>query len=304
MVKKKRTMKATRISTLLVPAFVAALAFATTVRAQTIESGVVKLAHANIEYFSQGQGEAVVLLPGGSLDVGYLEPLAAKLAEAGYRAVRVNPRGAGKSSGPGKGVTYHTYAADVAGVIQSLQLKSANVVGHAFGNRIARTLAFDHPELVRSVILLAAGGKVRPDPATEQALGMIFNPKASEAQIMEAMKAMVGDPANSAQVWQVIKPSRAPKAATAQARSAAATPEKDWWAPPGKVPYLVVQGGRDKVALAENARLLKQDLGDRLTVVEIATAGHMMPVENPDEVSSAVVSFLRRIGSAPTGQNK
>lgn len=118
-------------------ALLCALAFVTTTEAQPGETGIVKLGDAKIEYFSQGRGEAVVLLPGGSFDVGYLEPLAAKLAEAGYRAVRVNPRGAGKSTGPGKGVTYHTYAADVAGVIQSLQLKPANVVGHAFGSGTA-----------------------------------------------------------------------------------------------------------------------------------------------------------------------
>ena len=35
-----------------------------------MDSGVIKLADSNIEYFSQGQGEAVVLLPGGSLTVG------------------------------------------------------------------------------------------------------------------------------------------------------------------------------------------------------------------------------------------
>ena len=267
-------------------------------QAQAVETGIVKLGDANIEYFSQGRGEAVVLLPGGSFDVGYLEPLAATLAGVGYRVVRINPRGAGKSTGPlVEAVTYHTFASDVAGVIHTLHLEPANVVGHAFGNRIARTLATDHPELVRSVVLLAAGGKVAPDPKAQQALAVIFNPTASEAEIMEAMKFMVGNPANSEQVWQAIKPSRAPNAAAAQAASTPATPENEWWAPPGKVPYLVVQGMQDKVASPENGRLLKQDLGERVTTVELPDAGHMMLVEYPEKVASALVSFLHRIGT-------
>ena len=39
-------------------------------QAQAVETGIVKLGDANIEYFSQGRGEAFVLLPGGSFDVG------------------------------------------------------------------------------------------------------------------------------------------------------------------------------------------------------------------------------------------
>ena len=44
---------------------------------------MVKLADSNIEYFSEGKGDAVVLLPGGSLTVGYIEGLSHALAKAG-----------------------------------------------------------------------------------------------------------------------------------------------------------------------------------------------------------------------------
>jgi len=118
-------------------------------------------APSNVEYFSQGQGESIVLLPFGGLTVGYMQELANDLANAGYRVVRINFRGSGKSSGPGEGITLHTLAADVAGVIRALKLGRVNIAGHAFGNRVARTLAADYPELVRTVILFAAGGKAR-----------------------------------------------------------------------------------------------------------------------------------------------
>ena len=57
-------------------------------QAESAQEGVVKLADSNIEYFSEGKGDAVVLLPGGSLTVGYIEGLSHALAKAGYRAVR------------------------------------------------------------------------------------------------------------------------------------------------------------------------------------------------------------------------
>jgi hypothetical protein len=66
---------------------------------ETPEEGVAKLTDSNIEYFSQGQGEPVVLLPGGTLTVGYFDDLAAALSKSGFRVVRINFTGSGKSMG-------------------------------------------------------------------------------------------------------------------------------------------------------------------------------------------------------------
>ncbi|HEV3418097.1 MAG TPA: alpha/beta hydrolase [Pirellulales bacterium] len=262
--------------------------------ASSVQSDIVKVGNADIQYFSQGEGAAVVLLPGGSLDVGYMEGLASALAKAGYRAVRINFRGAGKSTGPEDGITLHTLAGDVAGVIEALNLGPANVAGHAFGNRVARMLDADRPELVRSVILFAAGGKVAPAPAADQALKIIFTPGSPEAEVLEAMKYMVGDPADVQKVWQIIKPCRAPRAAGIEYKAGEATPLKDWWAPLGKTKYLVVQGADDQAALPENGVLLKKELGERLTLVEIPKAGHLVLVEQPEKVAEEVVSFLHQ----------
>lgn len=259
----------------------------------SVEEGVVNVGDARIEYFSQGQGDAVVLLPGGSLDVSYMEGLANALADGGYRAVRINFRGAGKSTGPDEGVTLHTLAGDVAGVIEALKLGPTNVAGHAFGNRVARTVAADHPELVRSIILIAAGGKVPAKPEADQALATIFNPASSEPEVLEAMKYMVGAPTEVPVAWQILKQARAPEVAGIEGRAAKATPLKEWWAPPGDAKYLVLQGTNDQAAPAENGELLKQELGARVTLVPIEGAGHLMFVTDPDKVAAAIISFLR-----------
>jgi alpha-beta hydrolase superfamily lysophospholipase len=72
---------------------------ATVSDAQTVETGLVKVADAAIEYFSRGKGEAIVLLPGGTLTVSYLDGLADSLAKSGYRVIGINFRGSGKSTG-------------------------------------------------------------------------------------------------------------------------------------------------------------------------------------------------------------
>src|SRR5262249_34284610 len=152
---------------------------------------------ATIEFFSQGRGEPVVLLPGAGLGVAYLEPLAEALPRGGYRAVRINPRGAGHSTGS-LDVTYHDRAADVSCVVDALLLGPVHLIGHAFGNRIARTLAAERPDLVRSVTLLAAGGKVPSAPQSGPALSKIFT-DAPEAELIEAVgvSGLAGSPSNA-----------------------------------------------------------------------------------------------------------
>lgn len=257
----------------------------------------ITVGEARVECFDQGQGDAVVLLPGGSLSVDYLADLADALAAAGLRAVRVNPRGAGGSTGPTDGLTLHDYAADVAGVVDDLGLAPALVLGHAFGNRVARTVAADRPDVVRGVVLVAAGGKVDPRPEAQQALVTLFTPSASEQEVLDAMQWMVGSREDAAGVWERFRGSRAPGAAAGQMAAARATPLEDWWSPPGEVPYLVVQGLDDAAAPAENGHLLAEELGDRVTLVDVPGVGHLQPLEAPGAVADAVVAFARRPGS-------
>jgi pimeloyl-ACP methyl ester carboxylesterase len=256
------------------------------------QEGIVKLTDSNIEYFSQGQGEPIVLLPFGGLTVGYMEGISHDLADAGYRVVRINFRGSGKSTGTGEGITLHTLANDVAGVIQALKIEPVNIAGHAFGNRVARTLAADHPELVHTVILFAAGGKVPPKPPGEHALKVIFSPASTDADVLKEMKYMVGDPAEIPLAWKMIKPSRAPEVAGLQRTAMENTPLEDWWAPPGQMKYLVLQGTDDQIAPSENGDLLKKELGARVTLVSFPGAGHLLLVTEPKKAADAVVAFL------------
>jgi pimeloyl-ACP methyl ester carboxylesterase len=258
----------------------------------SVQEGIVKRADSNIEYFIQGNGEPIVLLPFGGLTVGYMQDLSQDLADTGYRVVRINFRGSGKSTGPGEGITLHTLADDVAGVIEALKLGKVNIAGHAFGNRVARMLAADHPELVRSVILFAAGGKVPPKPPGERALQVIFNPASTDQDILKQMQYMVGNPAEIPKAWQSIRPCRAPQVAGMQRTAMQNTPLKDWWAPPGEMKYLVVQGTKDQIAPPENGELLKQEIGARVTLVSFASAGHLFIVIAHKKAANSVVSFL------------
>src|SRR5262247_2543322 len=212
--------------------------------------GKVAVGEAMIEFLDEGSGDTGALIPGGGLDASYFDDFARRLAHAGFRAVAVNPRGAGESTGPLEGITLHTLAADVAGVIEALKCGPVHVLGHAFGNRVARCLAADRPDWVRSVILLAAGGLIAPVPEVQRALQPWFRPEATAAECLEALQSRVADPSAAHSLWHQVK--RWPAVAAAQVAASEATPYQAWSGETSVAPFFVVQGLADRVAPPAN----------------------------------------------------
>jgi pimeloyl-ACP methyl ester carboxylesterase len=251
----------------------------------------VKVGEAVIEFLVDGAGDTVVLLPCGGVDACYFDDFTHRLAHAGFRTVAVNPRGAGGSVGPLDGLTLHTFAGDVAAVIERVDAAPVHVVGHGFSNRIARCLAADRPDLVRTVILLAGVGNFEPTAEVVMALRTWFRHDATESECLEAMRCEVADSSAAERILHQLK--RWPAAATAQTAADHATPLNDLRWEASRAPFLVVQGLADRVAPPEHGRALRDQLGDRVRLVEIPQAGHMIFLEQPEAVARAVVSYLR-----------
>ena len=119
-------------------------------------SEIVAYDDVRIEVIAEGSGPLVVLLPSRGRAAEDFDNVAAGIAKAGFRVLRPQPRGAGRSSGPMKDLSLHDFARDTAAVIRHEGGGPAVLVGHAFGNWVARMTAVDHPQLVRGVVIVAA----------------------------------------------------------------------------------------------------------------------------------------------------
>ena len=250
-----------------------------------IEAGAAKI-HAVIE----GTGHPVVLLPAMGRGVADFTDLSARLVAAGFQVIRPEPRGIGASTGPAKGLTLHDFGNDIAAVIQSIGGGPATLVGHAFGSRIARVVATDHPELVKAVILLAAEERHPAPPDVLHAQLMSYDPSLSvevrQRVIQKAFFATGNDPS----AWQggwYRKVTRTQMAANHGTKT-------EEWAAAGTAPMLLLQGAEDKISPPENARRFKQQYGARVTLVEISHAAHAMLPEQPQAIAEAIVKFLQR----------
>jgi pimeloyl-ACP methyl ester carboxylesterase len=245
---------------------------------------------AVIEVFLRGEGTPVVLLPGLGGDASVFDDLVDAIAGAGFLAAALNPRGVGGSTGPLEDLTLHDLAGDAAAVVTRLGAP-ADVLGKAFGNRVARCLAADRPDLVRSLVLLNAGGLEGPDEAVAAAFRSLRRAEVWEERHLPAMQTALFSARSDARVWLGVR--RWPAAEAAQMSAARATPSQDWWHG-GSAPTLVVQGSDDRIAPPSNGHALRDAFPDRVELVEIPDAGHALLPEQPRRVAEAVVAFLRR----------
>ena len=259
--------------------------------AQTAATELVDVGTARLETVTWGSGEPVILLPGTGYSSSAFMLVGPELARRGYRAIAVNPRGVRGSTGPLAGLTYHDYAADVGAVIDRVAGGRAHVLGWAWGNRIARTLASDKPQRVASVVLVAAGGKVPADPIVAETTARLREPGLSAEERTKTLALRLLGPGSDPSLLLPIQESW-PEAQASQAAAGRATRLEEWWSG-GSAPMLVIQGLQDKVAPPGNGRDLKSNYADRVTLVEIDGAGHGVVVEHPARIADEVVTFFK-----------
>jgi len=253
-------------------------------------NALVAARDARIETIAEGRGPCVVILPSRGRGADDYDEVARRAAAAGYRVLRPQPRGIGGSTGPMKGLTLHDLARDVAAVIEHERAGPAVVVGHAFGNWVARMTAADHPELVRGVAILAAAAKRYPE-ALAEAVSKCADPSLPDSERLKYLQLAFFAPGHDASAWLS---GFHPEVNASQRAAGLATPQEQWWGA-GSVPLLDLQAEHDAFRPHATAHDLREEFGDRVTVVTIADAGHALVPEQPQAVVAALVEWMRNL---------
>jgi len=102
-----------------------------------------------------GQGSAVVLLHGFADTGDMWAPLAAVLAKD-HTVIVPDLRGMGLSAHPESGYTKKNQAIDIAGVMDVLKVKSADLVTHDIGNMVGYALAAQYPQRITRWVAIDA----------------------------------------------------------------------------------------------------------------------------------------------------
>ena len=149
----------------------------------------------------RGRGPAVLLHPSLGRSAADFHDLSARLAAADFTAVGINPRGVSGSVGELDGLTLHDLANDMWIAADALGIGRCHLLGHAFGNRVARCAAEDRPERVLSITLLAAGGQVPGQPHAISALQQVFDSSLTAAEHAAAVGTALFAPGRDPTPW-------------------------------------------------------------------------------------------------------
>ncbi len=106
---------------------------------------------------SGGDGRPVVLIHGWPLSGASWSEQVPALTEAGYRAITYDRRGFGESDKPEDGYDYDTFTADLAGLIDGLDLNDVTLVGFSMGGgEVARYVGRYGEDRLHSVVFAGA----------------------------------------------------------------------------------------------------------------------------------------------------
>lgn len=244
-----------------------------------------------------GQGEPVLLLHGlGSRG----EDWAFQVPEfsRSFQVITADMRGHGRTAKPPGPYSLPQMAADVVGLLDGLGIESTHIVGLSMGGMIAFQIAVDHPERVRSMVIVNSGPALVPRTAAEWL-------KVKQRLILARMF-------GPAQTGKFLSTRLFPKPDQSALRDRLielwAENDKDaylasihalvGWSvleriPEIGCPVLVISGDRDYTPLSRKAEYTALIPDARLVVIE--DSGHATPIDQPDKFNACVLEFLNRI---------
>jgi pimeloyl-ACP methyl ester carboxylesterase len=261
---------------------------------------IVAYDDVRIEVIAEGSGPLVVLLPSRGRAAEDFDEVAAGIAKAGFRILRPQPRGAGRSSGPMQGLSLHDFARDTAAVIRHENSGPAVIVGHAFGNWVARMTAVDYPQSVRGVAIVAAAAKAYPAgfagaKELSEAVRKSGDPALADTERLAYLRLAFFAPDSDASAW--LK-GWYPQVDEAQFAAGRATKQSEWW-PGGTVPLLDLQAALDPFKPRAAMNEIREEFGERATIVVIPNASHALIPEQPAAVVEAIVAWMGKLPQLP-----
>ena len=247
---------------------------------------------------TQGTGPSLLLVHGFPLDhtmwSGQIDHFAAT-----HTVIAPDLRGFGNSEVTDAPVTMQTYADDLAALLDEMGITDpVHFCGLSMGGYIAWAFEQRHRARLASLILCdtrasadnEAAQKTReltaqrvlkegPDFLASGLIDKLFVKQTREQQ-----------PEIIEQTKRVIR-STAPRTVAAASRAMAARPDVTDRLPSIDVPTLIIVGEHDAISPPSEMRDIANAMSDA-TYSEIPNAGHMAPLERPEQVNATIEQFL------------
>lgn len=230
------------------------------------------------------------------------EPQIATLTEAGYRILRYDARGHGRSDAPEGPYSIEMLADDLAGLLDAVGWERAHICGLSMGGMVGQMMGTRHPSRVGALILCDTSAYMGAEEVWEPRIqtglaegveGLVessvtrwFTPESMERipEEVDKVRAMIrGTPlagfVGCCRAFQGFDHREANRSITA--------------------PTLVIVGDRDPGTPPSHARVIHDAIaGSALEIIE--AAAHLTNIEEPEKFNAVVLGFLEGVSGAYT----
>jgi pimeloyl-ACP methyl ester carboxylesterase len=127
----------------------------TRARLAPISSGHVDVNGIKLYHEIYGQGEPLVLLPGGLMTIGEMLTLLEPLAKT-RKVIAVELQGHGRTADTDRPLSFETMGDDIAALLNRLNISQADLVGLSLGAAVGLRTAIQHPDKVRRLVVISS----------------------------------------------------------------------------------------------------------------------------------------------------
>lgn len=264
----------------------------------------------SIFYDDTGDGYPLLMLPGG---VGSRRGIYTSLIEAltsHHRVIAMDHRDSGESEPEPDYYTLVDLANDAVALLDALGIARAHTMGHSFSGLVALQLALDHKARVNCMVLMSTfaqgdQGHRAGDPplppadwwdndlvewmqrALREMAGSNYRNRLTDTEV----KALAELERDNRATWSSVLHRMAAGGATDFSDSL----------PQIAAPTLVIHGDADPLVTSERALTLSEGIQDA-RLIRLPGVGHVPWLEQPDEVTNAILDFLREKGGTAPGK--
>lgn len=249
-----------------------------------------------------GHGPLVVLLHGSGGGFRMFAPQVETLASLGWRAVAWDMPGYGYSA-PIEPYTFKGLAERCIRLIEALAPSegAALLLGQGMGGMVAQEIALRRPELIARLALIATSAGMDTGDAYACHIDQCLAWLAEEREmgwIADVLMPRLAAPAALPEGVRLARFCQGEVRVATWRRALEAMRGFDRRAALAhiSVPTLLVAGAHDRVTPPALLRAMGAAIGGNASVVELAGAGHLPHLEQPDAFDDALLDFLR---SAP-----
>lgn len=258
----------------------------------------------DLEWRESGSGDAVILLHAFPLNSAMWGLQLAGMP-AGWRVVAPDLRGFGASAETGDDVyTMEMMAGDVIGLLDRLDIRRAVVCGASMGGYVAFEMWRQFPDRIRGLVLCAT--RAGPDSAdaakARERLARRIEKDGNEVVISAMLPKLVSSWTRHTQKG-IVASVRAmmeetPARTMARAlRGMAVRRDSEPILRTIRVPSLILVGAEDAITGRGQSEYLARGMPGS-SLVTLDDAGHLPPLEKPEEFNKVLGTFLSRLPQA------